>query len=72
MYIPERLHGASRLWLQHVLKADGLELTTEEGLGIKVEFFLAPFFLLCPFSGFGGWLVSARTKPLWQAVAGKN
>ena len=39
-----------------------------------VEFFLAPFFFFfwCPFLFFFGWLVSARTVPLLQAVAGKS
>ena len=40
----------------------------------RVEFFWAPFFL-CPFFFFFfffcGWLVSARTGPVLQAVAGK-
>ena len=34
------------------------------------SFFFAPFFFV-PFF-FGGWLVSAKTVPLLQAVAGKN
>ena len=38
---------------------------------LLVEFFLAPFFL-CPFFFLGGGLVSARTVPLLQAVAGEN
>ena len=41
---------------------------------VRVEFFLAPFFFFfgarCFF--FCGWLVSARTVPLLQAVAGKS
>ena len=39
---------------------------------IRVEFFLAPFFFLVPVFFLGGWLVSAKTVPLLQAVAGRN
>ena len=47
-------------------------LLTAGGAYSGVEFFFgALFFFWCPFF-FCGWLVSARTVPLLQALAGKN